>query len=230
LFLMAYGHKDVRLSNFDEHTPDGVFQEITGITKSEFRILRDGQDVIEDNGQKIRIPGFFDETVFDQSIQEFLAKKEELADYFDDSLTENIFAYIPRQKSSLVFTPQIVVDQMIDLLEQENPGIFEDTTKTFADLFSTAGLFLMEVVRRLDSGLAAQIPDQQDRLKHILTKQLFEMSHNKILHDITIEAISGGIDERQQWIKDSAHYQVGNIAQMSPEERNSTFNTMLGGK
>lgn len=227
LFLMAYGHEDMRLANFDDHTPDDVFQEITGISEAEFRILRDGQEVVEEDGHVVQIPGFFDEAVFDQSIQEFLEKKAELADYFDDSLTENIFAYIPQQKSSLVFTPQAVVNQMVDLLEKENPGIFEDPTKTFADLFSTAGLFLMELVRRLDTGLVAKIPDQQQRLKHIFTNQLFEMSHNQILHDITVEAVSGGIEERKQWMEDSGNYQVGNLATMTSEERKTLVNDML---
>lgn len=227
LFLMAYGKEGMTLANFDDHTPDDVFREITGISEADFRVLRDGQEITEENGQVVQIPGFFDEAVFDESIREFLAKKAELADYFDDSLTENIFAYVPQQKTSLVFTPQPVVDQMVDLLEKENPGIFEDPTKTFIDPFSTAGLFLMELVRRLDSGLATVIPDQKQRLKHILTKQLFEMSHNQILHDITFEAVSGGRNERKQWMSDSGHYQVGNLAAMAADERTALVNNML---
>jgi len=227
MFLMAYGDDSIRLANFDEHTPDHVFEEITGISEADFRILRDGQDVTEDDGTIIQIPGLFDEAVFDQAIKEFLAKKAELADYFDEALTEDIFAYIPRQKSSLVFTPQPVVKRMVDLLEQENPGIFEDPTRTFADLFSTAGLFLMELVRRLDRGLASSIPVQDERLRHILTKQIFEMSHNQVLHDITIEAVSGGVTNRREWIKESGHYQVGNLAAMTPGERQTTINKML---
>jgi type II restriction enzyme len=227
MFLMAYGDPSIRLANFEEHTPDDVFEEITGISEADFRILRDGQNVTEDDGTTMQIPGLFDEAVFDQAIQEFLAKKAELADYFDEALTEDIFAYIPRQKSSLVFTPQPVVKLMVDLLEQENQGIFEDPTRTFADLFSTAGLFLMELVRRLDRGLASSIPDQDERLRHILTKQIFEMSHNQILHDITIEAVSGGVEERREWIKESGHYQVGNLAAMTPAERQATINHML---
>lgn len=227
LFLMAYGNGSVGLANFDDHTPDAVFEEITGISKADFRVLRDGQEVTEDDGTITQVPGFFDQEVFDEAIKEFLVKKTQLADYFDDNLTEDIFAYIPRQKSSLVFTPQPVVKQMVDLLEQENPGVFDDPTKTFADLFSTAGLFLMELVRRLDKGLASAIPDQDERLRHILTKQVFEMSHNQILHDITIEAVSGGLDERKKWIKESGHYRVGNLAAMTPAERQETINEML---
>ncbi|MDO5501046.1 MAG: restriction endonuclease subunit R, partial [Propionibacteriaceae bacterium] len=137
MFLMAYGEREIRLANFDDYTPDDVFEEITGITEAEFRVLRDGQTITDDSGQQVRIPGLFDEAVFDRSIQEFLDKKAQLADYFDDALTEDIFAYIPRQKTSLVFTPKPVVQQMVDTLEAENPGIFADPTKTFADLFST---------------------------------------------------------------------------------------------
>ena len=172
--------------------------------------------------------GLFDQAVFDQAVQEFLDKKESLADYFDDAQTENIFAYIPQQKTSLVFTPQPVVKMMVDILEAENPGVFADPDKTFADLFSTAGLFLMEIVRRLDTGLAAAIPDQDERLRHILASQIFEMSHDKIFHAITVEAVSGGVPERRAWIKDSGHFKVGNLAKMSAAERQRVVDEMLG--
>lgn len=228
MFLMAYGDRDIRLANFDDYTPDDVFEEITGISEAEFRILRNGQQVTEDDGTVTMIPGLFDEAVFDQAIQEFLNKKDELADYFDPMLTEDIFAYIPQQKTSLVFTPKAVVTTMVDVLEAENPGIFTDPTKTFADLFSTAGLFLMAIVRRLDQGLANEIPDADERLQHILTHQVFEMSHNKILHRITVEAVSGGVTERRKWIQDSEHFRVGNLARMTPDERDKAIAEMLG--
>ena len=228
MFLMAYGDRDIRLSNFDDYTPDDVFEEITGITEAEFRLLRDGQEITEDDGTVTRIPGLFDEAVFDQAVQEFMDKKEALADYFDDAQTENIFAYIPQQKTSLVFTPQPVVKMMVETLEDKNPGIFTHPDKTFADLFSTAGLFLMEIVRRLDTGLADTFPDQGERLQHILTSQVFEMSHNEILHRITIEAVSGGVPERKAWIEDSGHFRVGDLAHMTPEERDRTTTEMRG--
>ena len=38
----------------------------------------------------------------------------------------------------------------------------------------------MEIVRRLDAGLAEVIPDQNARLRHILSTQVFEMSHSEI--------------------------------------------------
>jgi type II restriction enzyme len=241
MFLMAYGRdfvdhtgrsrrgRDISLANFDDYTPDDVFAEITGITEDDFRKLRDGREVIDPSTGKVtKVPGLFDEAVFNQAIQEFLNKKNELSDYFDPALTEDIFAYIPQQKTSLVFTPKKVVTLMCDTLEEQNPGIFSDPDKTFADLFSTAGLFLMEIVRRLDAGLADAIPDQDERLRHILTRQVFEMSHNKILHEITLEAVSGGVAERRAWLEDSGHFRVDNLARMTPEQREQAVDEMLG--
>lgn len=229
MFLMAYGDRQTTLANFDDYTPDDVFVEITGITEDDFRKLRDGREVTDQKtGEITRVPGLFDESVFNQAIQEFLNKKRELSDYFDPALTEDIFAYIPQQKTSLVFTPKPVVQLMCDTLEESNPGIFSDPDKTFADLFSTAGLFCMEIVRRLDKGLADAIPDQDDRLRHILRRQVFEMSHNEILHDITLEAVSGGVAERRAWLEASGHFRVGNLARMASEERERVVDEMLG--
>lgn len=165
--------------------------------------------------------------MFDEAIQELLAKRDALADYFDDAKTENIFEYIPQQKTSMVFTPPGVVKMMVDTLETENPGIFADPTKTFADLFSTAGLFRMEIVRRLHAGLADEISDESERLHHILTSQVYEMSHNKVLHRITIKAVSGGNPERQGWIETSGHFAVGDLSTMTAEERASAIDDML---
>ncbi|MBE7701206.1 DEAD/DEAH box helicase family protein [Oerskovia sp. Sa1BUA8] len=229
MFLMAYGDQNMTLANFDDYTPDGVFAEITGITEADFRKLRDGREVADPTtGEVTKIPGLFDEAVFTQAIQEFLTKKEELSNYFDPAQTEDIFAYIPQQKTSLVFTPKHVVTLMCDTLEEQNPGIFSDPDKTFADPFSTAGLFLMEIVRRLDKGLTDTIPDQDERLQHILTRQVFEMSHNEILHDITLEAVSGGAAGRRAWLEESGHFRVGNLARMTAEQREILMNEMLG--
>jgi hypothetical protein len=48
------------------------------------------------------------------------------------------------------------------------------------------------------------------------------------LHEITVEAVSGGVPERRAWLKDSGHFQVGNLARMTPEQRETLLNEMLG--
>ncbi len=78
-------------------------------------------------------------------MKEFLNLKVKLADYFDESRTEDIFDYIPPQKTNQIFTPKWVVKKMVDLLEQENPGCFDDPGKTFLDPYMKSGLYITEI-------------------------------------------------------------------------------------
>lgn len=188
-FLMAYGAHGTTLANFDTTIKDEVFKEVTGITLEQFRILRD-----EFN--------FFDETVFDQSVQEFLNKRLELANYFDDSQEEDIFDYIPPQETNQIFTPKWVVKMMIDKLEAENPNIFNQSDKTFADLYVKSGLYLTEIVKRLYAGLADEIPDPEERLKHILEHQIYGFAPSEIIWNIARNFVFG-FDEKAKNIDQS---------------------------
>ena len=69
-----------------------------------------------------------------------------------------------------VFTPPELANKMLDLLPQE---LFLSPTTTFLDPFTKSGVFLREIVKRLDRGLADQIPDRQQRIDHILHRQVF---------------------------------------------------------
>jgi hypothetical protein len=181
-FLMAYGTVETTLANFDAHIKDAVFKEVTGITLDQFRALRDTYN-------------FFDGVVFDESVQEFLHKKEELADYFDDSQTEDIFDYIPPQKTNQIYTPRKVVKLMIDKLEEEKPDIFTGKDTTFADLYVKSGLYLTEIVTRLYAGLAEQMPDEKLRIKHILENQVYGFAPSEIIYNIAKNYVYGGFAE-----------------------------------
>lgn len=69
-----------------------------------------------------------------------------------------------------VFTPPALANQMLDLLPQE---LFSNAKTTFLDPFCKSGVFLREIVKRLDRGLQQQIPDRQQRIDHILHNQVF---------------------------------------------------------
>lgn len=86
-FIMAYGDGNLTLENFEEHTENDVFLEVTGITEDDFRFLRDGGDYVDpETGETRHFEGhLFDEVVFNDSIEEFWQKKQQLADYFDES-------------------------------------------------------------------------------------------------------------------------------------------------
>ena len=69
-----------------------------------------------------------------------------------------------------VFTPPMLANQLLDLLPQE---LFRDPKTTFLDPFSKSGVFLREIVKRLDAGLSNQIPNRQKRIDHIMHNQVF---------------------------------------------------------
>lgn len=69
-----------------------------------------------------------------------------------------------------VFTPPELANKMLDLLPQE---LFKSSKTTFLDPFTKSGVFLREIVKRLDRGLADEMPDRQKRIDHILHNQVF---------------------------------------------------------
>ena len=194
-FLMAYGDETVTLANFDQIIPDKVFQEVTSITLEQFRFLRDGGPYIDQaTGQEEHFAGhLFDPVVFDDSVKEFLNLKVKLADYFDESRTEDIFDYIPPQKTNQIFTPKWVVKKMVDLLEQENPGCFDDPGKTFLDPYMKSGLYITEIVKRLyrSDKMRQAFPDDNARLEHIFAKQVYGLAPTEIIYRIAISYILG---------------------------------------
>lgn len=69
-----------------------------------------------------------------------------------------------------VFTPPELANRVLDLLPQE---LFRSPRTTFLDPFTKSGVFLREIVKRLDRGLEHEIPDRQERIDHILHNQIF---------------------------------------------------------
>lgn len=194
-FLMAYGDDDTTLENFDEIIPDEVFKDVTSISLDEFRFLRDGGDYTdEETGETKHFDGhLFDPVVFNDSVKEFLRLKRKLANYFDESSTEDIFDYIPPQKTNQIFTPKKVVKEMVDNLEKECPECFEDENKTFIDLYMKSGLYITEIVKRLfkSKTLKAKYPNEHERLKHIFAKQVYGLAPTEIIYRIAMAYVLG---------------------------------------
>ncbi len=69
-----------------------------------------------------------------------------------------------------VFTPPTLANKVLDMLPQE---LFCDPKATFVDPFCKSGVFLREIVKRLDRGLAEKIPNRQKRIDHIMHNQVF---------------------------------------------------------
>src|ERR1700690_431297 len=91
----------------------------------------------------------------------------------------DILTCIANLSNDEVFTPPRFANQMLDTLAEtwaaNNGGadLWADSSVRFLDPFTKSGVFLREITSRLNKGLAAQVPDQQERVDHILTKQVF---------------------------------------------------------
>ncbi len=72
-----------------------------------------------------------------------------------------------------VFTPPKLAAAMLDLLPQD---LFRRPDTTFLDPMCKSGVFLREIARRLNDGLRDQMPDEQARINHILSKQVFGLA------------------------------------------------------
>lgn len=194
-FLMAYGDERTTLENFDQIIPADVFKEVTSVTVEQFRLLRDGGDLTDpETGEIVHFPGqLFDPVVFDDSVREFIDLRSKLANYFDESLKEDIFDYVPPQKTNQIFTPRKVVAEMVDLFEQENPGCFDDPTHTFADLYMKSGMYITEIIKRFYNSVKMRelFPDDRARLKHILENQVFGIAPTEIIYQISTHYILG---------------------------------------
>ncbi len=76
-----------------------------------------------------------------------------------------------------VFTPPKLAAAMLDILPRE---LFRRPDTTFLDPFCKSGVFLREIARRLNDGLKDQMPDEQARINHILTKQVFGLATSEL--------------------------------------------------
>lgn len=86
---------------------------------------------------------------------------------------------------------------MVEDLEKENPGIYDDSSKTFADLYMKSGLYITEVVKKLynSSAIKEEFPDDNERIKHILENQVYGFAPTEIIYKIATNFIFGNLNQ-----------------------------------
>lgn len=91
----------------------------------------------------------------------------------------DVLTCIANLSNDEVFTPPEFANRMLDTLAQawaaDNGGanIWADKTVRFLDPCTKSGVFLREITSRLNKGLADEIPNLEERVNHIVTKQVF---------------------------------------------------------
>ncbi len=91
----------------------------------------------------------------------------------------DVLTSIANLSNDEVFTPPEFANRMLDTLAEawaesnDGANIWADSSVTFLDPFTKSGVFLREITKRLVDGLESEIPNLQDRVNHVLTKQVF---------------------------------------------------------
>ena len=93
-----------------------------------------------------------------------------MAESFKHNYNPDVLTCLANLSNDEVFTPPALVNQMLDLLPA---ALWQNREAKFLDPVTKSGVFLREIAKRLNAGLAAQIPDQQTRLNHIFTQQIY---------------------------------------------------------
>lgn len=91
----------------------------------------------------------------------------------------DVLTCIANLSNDEVFTPPEMASAMLDMVadawaaDHGGEDLWSNPDVTFLDPFTKTGVFLREIARRLVEGLEAQIPDLQERVNHVLTKQVY---------------------------------------------------------
>lgn len=98
----------------------------------------------------------------------------------------DVLTCIANLSNDEVFTPPELANRMLDMLAQTwaqdhgGANLWSDKSVKFLDPFTKSGVFLREITKRLNEGLADQIPDRQERVNHILTQQVFGIAITRL--------------------------------------------------
>jgi site-specific DNA-methyltransferase (adenine-specific) len=98
----------------------------------------------------------------------------------------DVLTCIANLSNDEVFTPPDLANQMLDMLTEawakDNNGenIWENKDVKFLDPCTKSGVFLREITTRLTQGLEKKIPNLENRVDHILSKQVYGIAISKL--------------------------------------------------
>ena len=99
----------------------------------------------------------------------------------------DILTGITNLSNDEVFIPPEFTNRSMDHLaeswaeDHNGANLWADSTVRFLDPSTKSGVFLREITTRLTKGLALVIPDLQDRVDHILTRQVLGIGLTKVI-------------------------------------------------
>ena len=128
---------------------------------------------------------------------------------FNVNYNPDVLTCLANLSNDEVFTPPDVANKMLDQLPQE---LWSDKNTTFLDPCTKSGIFLREITKRLLEGLKDEIPELQERINHILTKQVFGIGITHLTALLSRRSLYCSKNANQQFsITDNFKNDDGNI-------------------
>jgi len=85
-----------------------------------------------------------------------------------------------------VFTPPKLANEILDMLPK---SIWHNKNAKFLDPCTKTGVFLREIVARLNKGLEKEIPDSQERINHICNNQVFGIAITELTASLSRRSV-----------------------------------------
>jgi site-specific DNA-methyltransferase (adenine-specific) len=138
----------------------------------------------------------------------------------------DVLTCIANLSNDEVFTPPELAQRMLDTIAQAwaadhgGANLWADPNVRFLDPCTKSGVFLRDITSRLTQGLAQHIPDLQERVTHILTRQVFGIGITRLTsllarrsvycskHANSPHSIAQGFDNEAGhiWFERTAHH------------------------
>ena len=128
---------------------------------------------------------------------------------FNVNYNPDVLTCLANLSNDEVFTPPDIANQLLDLLPEK---LWSDKNATFLDPCTKSGIFLREITKRLLEGLKDEIPELQERIDHILTKQVFGIGITELTALLSRRSLYCSKNADQQFsITDAFKNDDGNI-------------------
>ena len=129
----------------------------------------------------------------------------------NNNYNPDVLSCLANLSNDEVFTSTDIANKMLDLLPKE---IWKNPDATFLDPVTKTGVFLREITKRLNEGLKDIIIDEQERINHILTKQVY---------GIAITELTSLVTRRSLYCSKYANGKYSICSQFSTDDGNIRF-------
>lgn len=211
VFMYLSEYVEERIEHVIENLESEMFEEVAGISVEDFKELKEA--------------GIFDLEKLNDAIRAF--KVYERDSFLDRKRGTDILDVIANLSNEEVFTPAKIVNEVLDLLPEE---VWSDELLEWLNPVEKSGIWLREVFKRLDVGLAEKIPDENKRHDWIKGNMLYAYTTSNIAWQMACKTMYARVesDKYIRW-RDSKYIKnIKNERFLEVKDKMPKFDIVIG--